>query len=181
VPYLGEAVELGRSFVQPRYWGSRALDYLWHGIGAYLAQNPRIRWMFGPVSIPNSYPKSAKDLLVYFYLRHFGDDSGLALPQQRYELGRNELEELKLLFRGESYASDFRVLKEQLAHYDVSVPTLFKQYTELCEDGGVRFLGFNIDPNFGHCVDGLILVDVRLIKSSKWERYVKMPTAAKAA
>src|SRR5690606_6274967 len=26
-------LELGRSFVQPRYWGKRSLDYLWFGIG----------------------------------------------------------------------------------------------------------------------------------------------------
>ncbi|WP_233144511.1 lysophospholipid acyltransferase family protein [Methyloprofundus sedimenti] len=34
--YLPHSIELGRSFVQPRYWGQRSLDYLWYGIGAYL-------------------------------------------------------------------------------------------------------------------------------------------------
>ncbi len=32
-------IELGRSFIQPRYWGRRGLDYLWSGIGAYLARS----------------------------------------------------------------------------------------------------------------------------------------------
>ena len=33
-----EGLELGRSFVQPRYWGKRSLDYLWMGIGAFCAR-----------------------------------------------------------------------------------------------------------------------------------------------
>ena len=49
--YLQDSIELGRSFVQPKYWGTRALDYLWYGIGAYLKANPNIKYMFGPVSI----------------------------------------------------------------------------------------------------------------------------------
>ncbi len=33
-PTIAQGVELGRSFVAPRYWGTRSLDYLWSGIGA---------------------------------------------------------------------------------------------------------------------------------------------------
>ncbi|MCU7811621.1 MAG: lysophospholipid acyltransferase family protein, partial [Candidatus Thiodiazotropha sp. (ex Notomyrtea botanica)] len=65
--YAENAIELGRSFVQPRYWGSRALDYLWQGLGAYLRHNPQIRYLFGPVSISARYPRSARELMVYFY------------------------------------------------------------------------------------------------------------------
>ena len=55
---------------------------------------------------------------------------------------------------------------------DVTVPTLYKQYSELCEPGGVQFCGFNIDPHFSNCVDGFILVKVDKIKESKRERYI---------
>jgi len=43
---------------------------------------------------------------------------------------------------------------------DLSVPTLYKQYTELCEEGGISFLDFNIDKEFANCVDSFILVDI---------------------
>jgi RNA polymerase-binding transcription factor DksA len=66
------ALELGRSFVQPAYWGSRALDCLWQGIGAYLRKYPHIRHLYGPVSISDSYPKAARDALAHFYTRHYG-------------------------------------------------------------------------------------------------------------
>jgi putative hemolysin len=52
---LEHGIELGRSFIQPRYWGRRGLDYLWSGIGAYLARYPHYRYLFGPVSISGDY------------------------------------------------------------------------------------------------------------------------------
>lgn len=53
---LQYGIELGRSFIQPRYWGRRGLDYLWSGIGAYLARYPHYRYLFGPVSISGGLP-----------------------------------------------------------------------------------------------------------------------------
>ena len=58
---------------------------------------------------------------------------------------------------------------------NLSVPTLYKQYTEVCESGGVQFAGFNIDANFANCVDGLIIVDLNQLKQSKRERYINSP------
>lgn len=48
---LAQGLELGRSFVAPAYWRSRALDQLWQGIGRYLQRHPELRYMFGPVSM----------------------------------------------------------------------------------------------------------------------------------
>ena len=52
------------------------------------------------------------------------------------------------------------------------VPTLFKQYTELCESGGVQFLSFSVDPDFNNCIDGLVLVDLEKVKEGKAKRYL---------
>ena len=46
----------------------------------------------------------------------------------------------------------------------VAIPTLYKQYTELCEPGGVKFLDFGVDADFAGCVDGLVLVDIDKLK-----------------
>ena len=54
----------------------------------------------------------------------------------------------------------------------VAVPTLYKQYSELCEQGGVRFLAFGTDPDFANCVDGLVLVDLTMLKAAKKARYL---------
>ena len=76
------------------------------------------------------------------------------------------------LFCGNDYTADFRIMKEQLAFMGLSIPTLFKQYSELCEEGGVRFLDFGVDADFNFCVDGLVLVDIEKVKTKKRLRYI---------
>ncbi|MFT6331187.1 MAG: hypothetical protein ACJAYN_003137, partial [Bermanella sp.] len=44
-------------------------------------------------------------------------------------------------------------------------------YADLCKDGGVRFVAFNIDPDFQQCVDGLVIVDITMLKPKKRKRY----------
>ena len=81
---LEHGIELGRSFIQPRYWGRRGLDYLWSGIGAYLARYPHYRYLFGPVSISGGLPPAARDLLVAFYRLWFPATHPLAASRQPY-------------------------------------------------------------------------------------------------
>ena len=79
---------------------------------------------------------------------------------------------LKKLFPGKDYAKEFIALKQQLKSMNLAVPTLFKQYTALCEPGGVEFVDFSVDANFGYCVDGLIIVDLEKLKPEKRTRYL---------
>jgi hypothetical protein len=176
-PVFARGIELGRSFVQPRYWGRRSLDYLWYGIGAYLRCHPEIRYLFGPVSLSNSYPKAARDLVVWFYSHYFPDSDNLGRSLSPFTIDAASREHLSQLFSGSDYNADFRILKEQLEFIGVSVPTLYKQYSDVCEEGGVRFLDFGVDAAFNYCVDGLVLVDLDYLKERKRERYLG-PTEA---
>lgn len=172
IPYAEQAIELGRSFVQPRYWGSRALDYLWQGLGSYLRHHPEIRYMFGPVSISARYPKAARDLMVVFYRHYFGCQNRLGESRIPYQLDRASQDEFSRHFCGDDLEQDLPELKNQLALYNVTIPTLFKQYTDLCEPGGVCFLDFGKDPDFAGCTDGMILVSVDRVKAAKRKRYI---------
>jgi len=170
-PYLKDSIELGRSFVQPKYWGTRALDYLWYGIGAYLKNNPNIKYMFGPVSISGTFPKVAKDMLIFYYLHYFQNKEEMIESKMPYQYS-SHIKDLKDIFDLDNRKKDFKVLKSSLNSMGVTVPTLFKQYSDICEEGGVKFLGFNVDPDFSDCVDGFILVNVKDIKSSAKKRYI---------
>ncbi|WP_143871302.1 lysophospholipid acyltransferase family protein [Catenovulum sediminis] len=170
--YFSQGLELGRSFVQPKYWGMRSLDYLWYGIGAFLKKHPEIKYLFGPVSMSNSMPKSAKDLMVYFYKLYFQRNSDIASSKQPYQIPNDVLSVLKTEFSGNDYKQDFIKLKSMLANMGTSVPTLYKQYSELCEEGGVEFLDFGVDPDFADCIDGLVLVDITKLKANKKARYL---------
>ena len=179
--YFDDAIELGRSFVQPRYWGTRALDYLWQGIGAYLSHNPQIRYMFGPVSISGTYPQNAQEALVYFYHKHFGETDPCMTARTPFRLSELVKKEFDALFDGENYLTDFKRLRDYLKAFNVTVPTLYKQYSELCEAGGIRFMDFGIDADFNNCIDGYILVDISKIKQAKRQRYILGDSAAEPA
>ena len=66
----------------------------------------------------------------------------------------------------------FRVLKGNLDALGAQLPMLYKQYTELCEPGGARFLAFGVDPDFSDAVDGLIEVDIQRMRPKKRQRYL---------
>ena len=170
--YLPHAIELGRSFVQPRYWGSNALDYLWHGIGSYLKHNPEIRYMYGPVSLSHTYPHAAKNTLVYFYMLYFKKSTPLLQGREGYRISDAEKEGLTDIFTGNDYDSDFKTLKRYLKVLNVSVPTLFKQYGELCEKDGFQIADFGVDRDFGNCVDAYVIADITKIKEKKRLRYI---------
>ena len=169
-PQLEQAIELGRSFIQPAYWGKRGLDYLWFGIGAYLARYPHYRYLFGPVSLSASLPPQARDLLVSFYRQHFAPREAaggvpLAPSRRPYPATAPHFADL-------DYGVALTELKSRLGNLGCAIPTLYKQYSELCEPGGVQFMDFGIDPDFNHCIDGLVWVDVSRIKPHKRARYI---------
>lgn len=175
---LQHGIELGRSFVQPRYWGRNGLDYLWSGIGAYLARYPQYRYLFGPVSISGGLPPAARDLLVAFYRLWFPAKWPLASSRRPWPA---TLPDVLAQFTGENYTEDLTRLKSLLDNLGCGIPPLYKQYSALCEPGGVQFIDFGIDPDFNHCVDGLVLVDLSCLKANRYERYIAAHLRATAA
>lgn len=165
---LVRGAELGRSFVVPKYWNSRSLDNLWHGIGAFLARHPEVRYLFGPVSISADMPIAARERLVSFYCQFHGGRQDEATAKRPF---RFLSEHWSALPREEA----FREMKAELQAMGVKIPTLYKQYTELCEPEAVRFLAFGIDPDFNNSIDGLIELDIHGMKPQKYERYFGQP------
>ena len=73
---------------------------------------------------------------------------------------------------GRSPAESLSRLRERLRELDAQLPTLYRQYVDLCEPAGVRFLDFGVDPSFGGCVDGLVRLDIRHLRAVKRTRYL---------
>jgi putative hemolysin len=170
-PYLADCIELGRSFVSPDYWGKSSLDYLWQGIGAYLAKYPA-RYIIGPVSMSASYPRELTDLLVYYYRHYFSCEQDLASAIIPYVLTLDALEVNDNLFDGLDSQAGFSFMQQQFAKQGYRLPVLFKQYLAIFEPGGFKSLVFSIDPDFGNCLDGLCMADTKALKPAKRKRYI---------
>lgn len=172
-----DSIELGRSFVQRKYWNSNALNYLWQGIGAFISNNDWVQYLFGGVSISNNYSESAKNSIVYYFQKWFGDYDELAESKNKFMLSNKSADDLSKIFTSNNYKDDYKILKNILKPTGFTVPVLYKHYSELCNDNGVKFLDFGVDPDFENCVDGLILVDVHKIKEEKRERFINSLSA----
>ena len=170
--FLHDAVELGRSFVQPAYWGSRSLDYLWQGIGAYLRARSDVRYLFGPVSISAALPAAAREWIAHYHRHYFGDGDALARARNPFVVSREVERAAEAEWAGRSPAESLSRLRERLRELDAQLPTLYRQYVDLCEPAGVRFLDFGVDPSFGGCVDGLVRLDIRHLRAVKRTRYL---------
>ncbi len=172
--YVPNSVELGRSFIQPKYWGSRALDNLWQGVfGAYLVNNPHIVYTYGIVTISADTPKKAVAALVYFYSYHFSCESNMMSAKTPYYMSHDEKEEFDTLFKYRTYKEGFVHLKSYLKDLGTTVPTLFKQYAELYEEGAVRFFDFTVNEGLHGVVEGFIIADNSRMKEAKRKRYIK--------
>ena len=172
-PYLEESIELGRSFVHPDYWGKASLDYLWQGLGAYLATQPHIRYLIGPVSMSADYPRKLMNMLAYFYKRYYPSPEQLAIAKNPYLLTTDTIAELDKLFADQDRTSAFDFMQKQFISAGYKLPILFKQYASLFDDGGFQASVFSIDPNFGNCLDGLCVADLHKLKAAKRKRYVR--------
>jgi putative hemolysin len=175
IPRLAAGLELGRSFVVPDYWGSRSLDYLWQGIGAYLQRYPGVRYLFGAVSISAALPRAASEQIVAYYQRYHGSPQPLACARRPFAF-----EAPAPNFDGLDVDAAADAMKAALARLGASVPMLYKQYTELCEPGGARFLAFGVDPDFSGSIDGLIEVDLEQLRPRKRQRYLQRQQGAVA-
>lgn len=161
-----QGVELGRSFIQPKYQGSRALNELWIGVGAYLQQLPEVKYLYGAVTLSPSLALASQRALVFYYQHYFGVTTHTK-PKCPYRLPAATEAEFRGYFSLDDISADFVLLKRYLADFGDRVPTLYKHYTQLAEPEGVRFYGFSIDPNFSDCIDALVCIDVSKIRPSK--------------
>lgn len=170
---IGPALELGRSFVRPEYQRSFGpLLALWRGIGEYVGRNPRHTRLIGAVSISDDYGTVARDLLLRFLLRHYFDPVKAALVRGRTPVRPEP--SLAPLASAIDRVSDVEAMSKLIAEgadgalARRGMPVLLRQYLKL----GGRVLGFHRDATFGHCVDCLMLVDLRRTPTHALARFM---------
>ncbi len=156
---LNPSVELGRSFIVSAYQRKQAsLALIWRGLGRFIAQHPQYKTLFGPVSINPEYQTLSKDLMVQFLRSHTYDAelSGLVAPKRPPSLRKLRSTEKQALRTSECDIDDISALISELETDKKGVPVLLRHYLKM----NGRIISFNIDPDFGHCLDGLIIVNL---------------------
>jgi putative hemolysin len=158
-PVLSQSLELGRSFITEEYQKKTIpLFLLWKGIMVFLLRNPEYRFLIGPVSISNDFSKFSKSLIVEFIRKYFSDEnySEYIIPRKDFIVKADKAIDRNIFID----TSDRDINKIEKIIIDIEpgyrLPVLLKKYLEI----NGKIIGFNIDPKFNYCLDGLLILDL---------------------
>lgn len=159
LPVLYESIELGRSFITEAYQRKPLpLFMLWKGILYFLLKNPEYRYLIGPVTISGKYTEVSKELIMKFIqANHYDHElAKYVIPRSKYQVSSNEPGVQVML---DAARKDIALLDKMIGDIEPSsdkLPVLLKKYVSL----NAKIIGFNIDPKFNMCLDGLLILDI---------------------
>lgn len=175
--YLPYTIELGRSFVQPKYQpgkdnrkGLFSLDNLWDGLGAMVVLNPDVKYLFGKVTMYPHYQAEARDLLMFFMNHYFPDTDKLVKPI--HSLGyKGSVEGFDKLFKGLDYKEGYKVLNTRIRSLGENIPPLINTYMNLSST--MKTFGTAINNEFGAVEETGILITIADIYETKKHRHIE--------
>jgi hypothetical protein len=174
--YLPYTIELGRSFVRPDYQSTRSarkaiytLDNLWDGLGALIVKNKHSKYMFGKVTMYQSYNREARDILLHFLKTTFPDKDNLVYPTVPLDL-ETPNEVLNKYFRHSKYKDNYKELSKLIRSHSEKIPPLINSYMNL--SSSMRTFGTAINDHFGEVEETGILITLDDIYDEKKERHV---------
>ncbi len=168
---LNPAIEVGRSYVTPKYQRkSAALALIWRGIGKLVSRNPEYRTLFGAVSMTDSYRALSKSLMVEYLKSHKLHPILNELISARVKPRLSKIKNLAHIALGSALpdVDDISSLVSEVERDSKGVPTLLKHYLKL---NGV-ILCFGIDQAFSDALDGFIVVDLLKTDERHLRRYM---------
>ncbi|WP_435235936.1 lysophospholipid acyltransferase family protein [Psychromonas sp. PT13] len=166
---LGGCLEMGRSFVVPKYQRHpRALDLLWQGIGQYVAKNPQYHTLFGCVSISHEHSELAQAFI---------SDSMISAFRAEQHYLNDVKPRTPLMVKGKVWStkvlaslSNIAVINKLVGQCQPgkAIPIILRHYLAL----NGRFVCFSVNNSFNQSLDGLIIVDLRKTPEKYLNRYL---------
>lgn len=176
--YLPYTIELGRSFVQTKYQGTRSnpkglysLDNLWDGLGALMVKNPDMKYFLGKVTMYGDYNQEARNLLIYFMRRYFADNEKLVNPINPIDFDIDE-QEMEQIFTGATLDENYKILSKQIRSHLENIPPLINSYINLSPS--MKVFGTVSNSDFGSVEETGILITMADMYPKKYERHMKM-------
>ncbi len=181
--YLPYSIELGRSWVQPKYQpavdprkGMFALDNIWDGLGAIVLKYENMRHFYGKVTMYPSYDRNARNWVLNFLEHYFSDTEGLMHPILQAELqklpGLEQHFPINRLDFSTNFKKGLRNLGKLTSEFGESVPPLIKQYMVLSPE--MKTFGTFVNADFGNVEETGILISVDKIYEEKRSRYITL-------
>lgn len=174
--YLPYTIELGRSFVSVEYQASKngaksiyALDNLFDGLGALMILTAgRMKYFFGKMTIYPDYPKKAREMIMVFLKKYFGDKRHLTTLRMPVKVTTRKYDRM---FGGNSYKENYKILNTEVRKLGVNIPPLVNSYMNLSPS--LVYLGTGVNDEFANVLDSGILVAFDELYPEKKARHVE--------
>lgn len=174
--YFLKTIELGRSFVQPKYQPSAenrkglfSLDNLWDGLGALIINYPEVDYFFGKVTMYTHFNSEARDLILTFLHHYFPDKEKLITVENPVTITHDTSEFLASLQNLE-YKEGHHLLNARVRELGENIPPLFNSYMNTSPT--MKTFPTCINSHFGDVEETGIMVTIKDIYESKKDRHV---------
>lgn len=172
VKSINPGLELGRSFVRPKYQKAlTSLPLLWKGITQFVHRNPHYRFLFGPVSISNDYSNISKNLMVDFIKENSFDPKLSKIVEGKTPFHTYSFNKQTGVTNIQNFVREMDDLSDLVSELEKDfdgVPILLRHYLRL----GGKLLAFNVDKDFENSLDGLIRVDLLEVNKKMIQMYM---------
>jgi hypothetical protein len=175
--YLPYTIELGRSFVVPRFQSTGStrasiysLDNLWDALGALVVDYPDMKYFLGKMTMYGDYNVLARDIIQYFLKMYFEDTEGLIEPYDAVNITTDETY-LKSIFTGGKYLEDYKILNHKIRDLDELIPPLFNSYMNLSST--MKTFGTAVNTAFGNVEETAIKITIKDIYEKKRNRHIQ--------
>ena len=169
-----KSIELGRSFVQPKYQATNdsrlglfSLDNMWDGLGTLVVDYPDQEYFFGKMTMYNSYNRVARNMILNFLEKRFKGDTSLITPFNPTQKSEKPLKEM---FTGGTLAEDFKILNKNILDIKTTIPPLIKAYMSLSST--MQYFGASANEEFGEVEEIAILLTIKDIYEKKINRHI---------
>ena len=180
--YLPFSIELGRSWVQPKYQpandprkGMFALDNIWDGLGAICLKYEHMKYFYGKVTMYPTYNRTARNHVLNFLNHYFPDHQNLMTPLVGAEVPQLKMNADFFPIDSNDFAKSFKTgqrnLNKLCNEHGESIPPLIKQYMGLSPR--MMTFGTFINKDFGNVEETGILIPIDSIYEDKKERYIR--------
>ncbi len=174
--YLPYTIELGRSFVQPKFQpaidnrkGLFSLDNLWDGLGAIVVDNPDILYFYGKVTMYTHFNLHARDMILSFMNYYFPGKENLIVPIEALEI-KTDVSEFLNSIKGLPYKEGHRILNHNVRELGEQIPPLINSYMNLSST--METYGTSLNAHFGEVEETAIMVTIADIYDTKKERHI---------
>lgn len=174
--FLPYTIELGRSFVQPKYQPSAenrkglfSMDNLWDGLGALIVDHPDKKYFFGKMTIYRHFDIRARDYIFHFLNHYFPDPDRLVWPHKEVPIV-TDITAFEKELGDLPYKEGHRLLNAHVRAFGEFIPPLVNSYMNT--SATMRNFGSSINTHFGDVDETGILMHIPDIYPSKKERHI---------